>query len=507
MPDPAAASPDATPAGGIPHAGHGGGAATRAQWIQLAAVMAAAAALYTAHSFLRFRNFEAKGYDLGIFDQAVRQYALFKAPIVPVKGVDFNLLGDHFHPVIALFAPLYWIWPDPRMLNLGMIGLLVSTAVPVYLFARRHLGHVGGLLTASALLLWWPFQAIVNWDFHEVAFGVPIMAWVIWAFDRGRYRLVMGLSALLLLVREDMGITVVAVGIVMAFHRQWLKAVLLAAMGLAGYWVTTSLLIPALAPPDAMSYWQYTALGATAGAALLFIAAHPLQTLALLFDHELKVLLWIMSFVPLALLPFFSPYVILGAPILLSRLFNDRLNTWAPVYQYDAILAPVFLLAAVHVLAKVTRRTGWARLAVGAPAFLLGLAVVCTLFIHAVFPFGRTLTGANWSMPEIAQAQERAVALIPNGVCVEAADTAVPHLVDRSYVGLHGDIGDELSSWMIIDANVEELGGWDPLSPDEALERAERLGFVPVTEDDHGIWVLHRDIPVSPVCADYLPYD
>ena len=64
--------------------------------------------------------------------------------------------------------------------------------------------------------------------------------------------------------------------------------------------------------------------------------------------------------------------------------------------------------------------------------------------------------GQNWAMPEVAQAQQRAVDLIPNGVCVEAADTAVPHLVDRTYVGLHGDIGDGLSSWMIIDTNVEE---------------------------------------------------
>lgn len=94
---------------------------SRAHQLQLAAVMVGATLLYVAHSLLRYRNFEAKGYDLGIFDQAVHQYSLFKAPIVPIKGVDFNLLGDHFHPIIALFAPLYWIWPDPRMLNFGMI--------------------------------------------------------------------------------------------------------------------------------------------------------------------------------------------------------------------------------------------------------------------------------------------------------------------------------------------------------------------------------------------------
>ncbi len=499
MPDAPPAAPDA-PENALPPIG-------RRHRLQLAAVMAAATVLYVAHSLLRYRNFESKGYDLGIFDQAVRQYALFKAPIVPVKGVDFNLLGDHFHPIIALFAPLYWIWPDPRMLDFGMIALLVVTAIPVYSFARKHLGHRGGLLTAAALLLWWPFQAMVNWDFHEVAFAVPLMAWIVWAFDRSRYWLVVGLSAALLLVREDMGITLVAVAIVLGFHRQWGKAVLLAVSGVAGYLVVTKVLVPYFAPPDAMSYWQFTALGPTMGAAIAFMLSHPLKSIGLLFNHELKVLLWLMTFVPLALLPFFSPYVILVAPSLLSRLFNDRLNTWAPVYQYDAMLAPVLIMASVHVLAKIIARTGRVKLRVGAPAYLLVLAFICTLFIHAVFPLGRTLTGANWAMPEIAKAQARAVAMIPNGVCVEAADTAVPHLVQRIYVGLNGDIGDELSSWMIIDFNVDELGGWDPLSPQQALERGKKLGFQVVSKDDHGIWVLHRDIPVSPVCSNYLPYD
>ena len=122
-----------------------------------------------------------------------------------------------------------------------------------------------------------------------------------------------------------------------------------------------------------------------------------------------------------------------------------------------------------------------------------------------VFPFQRTVTGDTWQRTEWAWALDRAVGMIPDDVCIEAADNAVPHLVDRTYVGLHGDIGDELSTWMVVDTNVEELGGWDPLTPREALDRAERLGFEPVVEDDHGIWVLHRDRPVDPVCANYVP--
>ena len=54
---------------------------TRREGVQLAALLVAAAALYVTHSFLRYATYEAKGYDLGIFDQVVRQSALFNPPL------------------------------------------------------------------------------------------------------------------------------------------------------------------------------------------------------------------------------------------------------------------------------------------------------------------------------------------------------------------------------------------------------------------------------------------
>ncbi|WP_272896800.1 DUF2079 domain-containing protein [Nesterenkonia sp. PF2B19] len=248
---------------------------TRSQRWQLAAVMTAASLLYLAHSLLRFRNFEAKGYDLGIFDQAVRQYALFEAPIVPIKGEDFHLLGDHFHPIIASLAPLYWIWGDPRMLNVAMTALLVSTAVPVYLVVRSWFSHGPAILSAAAVLLFWPFQAMVNWDFHEIAFGVPLIAWVIWAMERHRPWLAVGLSAALLLVREDLGVTLLAVALVLAIRRLWLPAAVTAALGVLGFWFATEVVIPHFSPAGEFGYWEYTALGASAGAAVVFMLTQP----------------------------------------------------------------------------------------------------------------------------------------------------------------------------------------------------------------------------------------
>lgn len=483
--------------------------------VQLGVVVAAFAALAVSHSLLRFRNFEAKGYDLGIFDQAVRQYALGKPPIVPVKGEDFHLLGDHFHPIIALLAPLYWVWDDPRMLNIAMVALLASSAVPVYLIIRRWLGHTTALLSAAALLLWWPIQAIVNWDFHEIAFGVPIIAWIIWAVERERFWIAVGLAASLLTVREDMGATLLAVATVLGIRRAWWPAVVTAALGATGIWVAVGVVIPHFAPAGEFQYWEYTALGASAGAAAVTIFTQPWNAVAALFDHPLKVGLWLLHLVPLWLAPLLSSYFLLAVPILLSRLWNDRLNVWAPVYQYDAILAPILLLAAMDVMRRLVRsgtvvprvhlpRPAPEWLARALPATLLIAGVIGSLVFPQVFPYQRTVTGENWTMGERAHAHARAVAQIPDGVCLEAADTAVPHLVNRTYVGLNGTTAEEDLQWLIIDASVDELGGTEPLTPDEAFQRADRLGFEAVTEDDHGLWVFHREIEHPDKCLEYL---
>jgi hypothetical protein len=57
----------------------------------------------------------ASGVDLVIFDQAIWHLSRFERPESTVRGLS-NLFGDHFHPLIALFAPLYWIAADPVLL-------------------------------------------------------------------------------------------------------------------------------------------------------------------------------------------------------------------------------------------------------------------------------------------------------------------------------------------------------------------------------------------------------
>src|SRR5947208_3185542 len=66
---------------------------------------------YAGFAARRHALMRSSGYDLGIFEQMVRGYAELQAPLVPLRGTNFNGLGDHFDPIVALIAPPYALWP------------------------------------------------------------------------------------------------------------------------------------------------------------------------------------------------------------------------------------------------------------------------------------------------------------------------------------------------------------------------------------------------------------
>jgi uncharacterized membrane protein len=66
---------------------------------------------YAAYSVRAHHRSDTHGFDLGIFEQIGRGYAAGGAPMVELKELGFHALGDHFHPILALLAPAYRLFP------------------------------------------------------------------------------------------------------------------------------------------------------------------------------------------------------------------------------------------------------------------------------------------------------------------------------------------------------------------------------------------------------------
>ncbi|HEX3647870.1 MAG TPA: DUF2079 domain-containing protein, partial [Pseudonocardiaceae bacterium] len=199
---------------------------SRAHVVAIAAISTVAAVGYGAIEFWKFTTFRASSYDLVIFDQAVRAYSRFQAPVSVVDGVHrgfgahFAVLGDHFSPLLAALAPLYWIHSGPATLLVAQALLFAAAIPPLWVFTRRELGPLAAYCVALAYAVSWPVAQAVVFDFHEVAF-VPVLTAVLFerfsAYRRGQGRWWQPVlpAVALLGVKEDMGLLVAAFGVAM----------------------------------------------------------------------------------------------------------------------------------------------------------------------------------------------------------------------------------------------------------------------------------------------------
>src|SRR5439155_227804 len=123
--------------------------ARRLLWAAVAAYAAAFATL----SVLRDRAFQTGRFDLGNMVQAVWSTAHgHPLRITELGGDQISRLAAHVDPILAVFAPLWWIWPSPDLLLVMQAIAIALGAVPGFWLARKHLGSEGAALGLELLL-------------------------------------------------------------------------------------------------------------------------------------------------------------------------------------------------------------------------------------------------------------------------------------------------------------------------------------------------------------------
>ena len=182
-----------------------------ARWLP-ALVGVLATALYCALSWSQWINWEVPSWDNAIFTQLLSSYASGRGPEVDLKGHGFNLLGDHFHPLLIVLAPVYKLFPSALTLMLVQDVLFgIATAV-VTRCATRVLRAAPAAAVGVACALSFGLQNAVAVQFHEIALAVPLLALSLSAWREGRWGATALWAAPLALVKEDLGVTVAVIG-------------------------------------------------------------------------------------------------------------------------------------------------------------------------------------------------------------------------------------------------------------------------------------------------------
>jgi uncharacterized membrane protein len=414
--------------------------------------------VYALISLLRFRKIENPSWDLAIFEQAVKGYAHLGAPIVDVRAPGMNQLGDHFSPILATLAPFYRLFPSPITLLLAQAALFAVAVVPVTRVATHFLGAARGTVIGIAYGLSWGVQRAVEFDFHEIAFAVPLIAFTMEKLLLRRWLAAVLWCLPLLLVKEDLALTVGAVGLYLLIQKQWRYGVGVIVLGAAAMALTVYLVIPALNPNGV--YEQGDSAG---GGSLLGIFSGFPKDLVWPFV-KIKTLVWVFGAV--GFLALRSPLAIVAAPTLTWRLLSDTPNHWGQDWHYNAVLMPVVFIALVDGIRRAAASpTPWQRsYARNVPAGVVGTA----LALCAILPASRLIEPEEYKTPPRLLAANAAVSHVAKGSTVETDLGLISQLPSRARVFWIGATGGVIPDYIA----VGQPPNWDQEARDGMLREA-----------------------------------
>ena len=400
--------------------------------VVLGAMVTFYVAVFGSLTWAQQSNFGTFGFDMGIFDQEVWLVSRFKPSFITVRGLD--MWANHVNPIVYLLVPAYWFGAGPHFLYLLQTTSLALGALPLWLIARDRLRN-GWLALAIPLawLLYPSVQWMTWWHFHPESLGVPAFLFAWWFAGRGQWRWYAVCVCLVLATKEDAGIAVAAMGVVLALRRSRVVGAWTVAGAVAWVAICVKLVIPhATGAANPFYADQYAELGRNTNAIVVNAIRHPSRVIQLALRRD-RHDYYVKLFAPVAGMCVLAPVVLLLIlPTLLVNVVNNQGYPHDYRFQYQAFVSCGVFLALTEGLCRV-RRPGMQR-------FLVG--VVCASSLAAAAVWGPSPLNARvyhsgiWALHGSTHLREmdRAVHLVPSGASISASYPVVPHLTHRARV-------------------------------------------------------------------------
>jgi uncharacterized membrane protein len=470
-------------------------------------VVAALTAVYCVLSIAHYETAGAGSWDLGMFTEAVKQYANFHSPIDDIKSPGFDLLGDHFHPIIALLGPFFLLFPSPVTLLAGQAFLFSLAAAPIIWLGRDLIGTGTGYALGIAYGLSFGISQAADFDFHEIAFAVPIIAFALCALVRGQYRRTIWWCVALLFCKEDFGLFfVMPLGILMIAKGEIRRGVALAVTGTAATLLCVFVIIPHFSPEHSYQYWSFvnsTGNQSAQGITVSPVISHFFSTFGTKVQL-LFILAGITAFVALR-----SPLVLTAVLGLVSRFVVTNPAYWGTTYHYNAPVMPILFVAVADAMIRaraaeplpddaggIWRFNRKVSTAMGQHGAVAALAISVVLIWFPQFALNQ-----YFNLPQMftvspqRHAENYGVSLVPNGVTVETNVCELAPLAARTdtfWIGWPTGKNPAVQ-YALIDTQCFDLSG-TPVGDAVTFEEARHPGarYKIIYQNTYGLYLLQR---------------
>jgi uncharacterized membrane protein len=410
-------------------------------------VLVAAVVLYigyfTRRSLDLHHGLATSTYDSALYDQGMWLLSRGEAPFVTLMGR--NLFGDHSSFILLFLVPLYWIAPGAWIMFTAQSAAIALGAVPIFLYGRKRLGSEWWAVVAACAYLVHPAVGWTNLEnFHPDAFLGVLVGFAIYAALESKWRMYTVFVVLSLLVKEDVSLVILPLGIWVALRRDRRIGLLTIFGSLAFMVVAMFLVMRNLIGVPTRNSWRIP-FGGPRGV-IDTAVTNPTQLADHLSNDGRPWYLWQMT-APFAWLFLRLPSVALISSLVL---FTNVLSTFWYQYQiqyhYSLIAVPALALGTVHAIGAIRERRSvravddhgvvrrlWIPTR-GLALVVLAMTAIVTSYMWAPMPWGRTPLYHGSPDGELAVTARELMAEVPDDAVVAAHYRITPHLAYRTEI-------------------------------------------------------------------------
>lgn len=364
-------------------------------------------------------------YDFGLYDQGIWLLSQFDSPFVTLMGR--NLFGDHSSFILLFIVPVYWFVDSTASLLVIQAFVVAAGSVPVFLVTRWLLNS-GPMAVVFALA--YLLHPAVGWtiveNYHPDSFLGPLVALAVWAAIVGRWRWYWIAVTLALLVKEDVAVVMVPLGIWVALRRDARQGILTAGISILTMCVMLFVVMKSFTGITFRNSWRipFGGIGGFVGTLLrdpLSVGRH--------FLSDDRPFYLFQMIVPTGFLMLRAPSVALVSVLVL---FVNVLSTFVYQYQieyhYSLVAVPAIIIGSAYALSKMTirsRRVG---------VVVIAVATLASAVLWAPVPGGRK-TVSTWppSHP-VALSAQMILREVPEEASVSAYHALTAHLARRKEI-------------------------------------------------------------------------
>ena len=507
---------------------------------------------YFAISLFRLLQLTPGSYDLGIYTEYVKQLSQLHAPVVDVLGPGFNLLGNHFQVAVGVIAPFFRVFPSPATLLFFQALCAAVSVFPVVTTGTALAGRSTGRLIGFAFGFSWGLQQMIDFDFHEIALAVPLLAFSVSALVRRRPRAAIAWALPLVFVEESQGFTVAAIGALLGASAAF-PALLTAPLprsappapaappepsarlrlparlcgrlrraaawddgyvalwgglflvGWGLFWSTFAItvIIPHFNPLHEYYFWGNG--GVVGGGKKFSVGALLVQAGG---GWPTKAQTIVLLLLPTAFAALGSPVALLAVPSLALRFISTNSTFWGTNFHYDATVMPILFIAAADGIRRWRRASAlsWPLAESGAPSGVrelvrsaqagvgrYGGAMMAAIAVALAFqfPLSNLWHSSTYTLDAHVAAADAAMAVVPDGATVQTTLDLLAPLAARTDTFWIGNAGNPVTQYIVFDGDDSGYSPPQTNVPQFIADQYPHDGYVQVFDRDD-VYVYRR---------------